>query len=72
MQTTVHFYTTWQLCGHKHLMPELGKANCAFPGPHSEKEEESTTEETRYQGVFPQRYSTQRNVVSTYGRHINL
>ncbi len=39
-RTTVNFYTTGKLCGHKHLMPTLGKANCAFPGPHSEKEED--------------------------------
>ncbi len=24
-------------------MPALGKANCAFPGPHSEKEEDRAT-----------------------------
>ncbi len=39
IQTTVHLYATGQLCGHKHLMPALGKANWAFPCPHSEKKE---------------------------------
>ncbi len=40
IRTTVNFYATGQLSGHKHLMPALRKANCAFPGPDSEKEED--------------------------------
>ncbi len=61
IQKTVHFYTTGQLCGRKHLMPALGKANCAFPGPHSESRRPEGLQhlslkvpqrKTRYQGVF--------------------
>ncbi len=55
IRTTVHFYATGQLCGYKHLMPVLGKANCTFPGPHSERRTEPQVPQRkmRYQGVFP-------------------
>ncbi len=33
IRTTVNFYATGQLCGYKHLMSVVGKANRAFPGP---------------------------------------
>ncbi len=45
---------------------------CRHPGASCRPQPQSSMVETRYQGVSPQWHSTQRNVVGTYGHHINL
>ncbi len=66
--TTVNFSATGQLCGYEHLMPVSGKANCAFPGPHSERrrtEPQVPRRKMRYQGSSPMIFHTKE-----CGKHV--